>query len=44
MADEVGIESDLDVAFSVAATFVNHGLELEVAGGFWNPASHSWDA
>jgi Nucleotidyl transferase AbiEii toxin, Type IV TA system len=44
MADEVGIESDLDAAFSVAASFLNHVLEEQMAGGTWNPTSRTWDA
>jgi len=43
MADEVGLESDLDEAFSLTAYFLNHVLEEEVADGTWNPTSRTWD-
>jgi hypothetical protein len=43
MADEVGIESDLDAAFSVAASLLNRVLAEQMAGGTWNPTSRTWD-
>jgi len=43
MADQVGIASDLDAAFSVAASLLNHVLEEQMAGGMWNPTSRTWD-
>ena len=43
MADQVGVESGVDAAFSVAARFLNHVLSGEVATGTWNPISRSWD-
>jgi hypothetical protein len=44
MADQVGIESDFDAAFSVAASLLNHVLEEQMAGATWNPTSRTWDA
>jgi hypothetical protein len=43
MADEVGTESDIDAAFLVAASLLNHVLHEQVATGTWDPASRSWD-
>jgi hypothetical protein len=43
MAEQVGIESDIDAAFSVIASFLDHILEEQIAGGIWNPTSRTWD-
>jgi hypothetical protein len=42
MAEQVGIESDLNAAFSVAASLLNHVLEEHLPGGTWNPTSRTW--
>ncbi len=42
MADQVGVEPDLDAAFSLTASLLNPVLEEQAAGGTWNPASRSW--
>ncbi len=44
MARQVGIDPDLDVAFSVAAKFLDAVLQDKVRGGIWNPAIRSWDS
>jgi hypothetical protein len=43
MADEVGIESDIDEAFSLVANLLDHVLGVQMAGGTWNPTSQTWD-
>lgn len=43
MADQVGIASDIDEAFLVTATLINHVLKERAAGGTWNPTSRTWE-
>lgn len=42
MAHQVGIDPELDVAFSAAAKFLDDILEDKVSGRIWNPATRSW--
>ncbi len=43
MADQVGIESDMDEAFSPTASLLNHVLEERMAAGTWNPTTRTWE-
>jgi hypothetical protein len=43
MAEQVGIESDIDEAFSLTANLLNHVLAEQVVIGTWNPRDRAWD-